>query len=166
MNDSDTDANTKAIDWLLNYETVKYFSNEEHGGASASTARWRATRRPRSSTWTSLGWLNYGQAVIFSVGTVVCMCLRRATCRSGTQTVGDFVFINAMLMQLSVPLNFIGMVYREIRQGLTDIEKMFELLDVPAGDRRPAGRQAAARRQGRDRVPACAFLLRSRPARS
>ncbi|RUU36008.1 ABC transporter ATP-binding protein/permease [Mesorhizobium sp. M6A.T.Ce.TU.002.03.1.1] len=130
MNDSDTDASTKAIDSLLNFETVKYFNNEsmEAERFDRSMARYEisATR-----IWTSLGWLNFGQGVIFGLGTVVVMCLSALEVQAGTQTVGDFVFINAMLMQLSVPLNFIGFIYREIRQGLTDIEQMFDLLDVP-----------------------------------
>ncbi|RUU25969.1 ABC transporter ATP-binding protein/permease [Mesorhizobium sp. M6A.T.Ca.TU.002.02.2.1] len=130
MNDSDTDASTKAIDSLLNFETVKYFNNEsmEAERFDRSMARYEisATR-----IWTSLGWLNFGQGVIFGLGTVVVMCLSALEVQAGTQTVGDFVFINAMLVQLSVPLNFIGFIYREIRQGLTDIEQMFDLLDVP-----------------------------------
>ena len=131
MNDSDTDANTKAIDSLLNFETVKYFGNErmEAERFDRSMARYElaATR-----TWTSLGWLNFGQGFIFGLGMLVCMVLSAQAVQAGTQTVGDFVFINAMLMQLSIPLNFIGFIYREIRQGLTDIEHMFDLLDVPA----------------------------------
>ena len=83
-----------------------------------------------TKTWTSLGWLNFGQGVIFGVGMTVVMWLSAREVMAGTQTVGDFVFVNAMLMQLSQPLNFIGMIYREIRQGLTDIEQMFDLLDV------------------------------------
>ena len=130
MNDSDTDANTKAIDSLLNYETVKYFTNEamEAERFDRSMARYEiaATR-----IWTSLGWLNFGQGIIFGLGTVIVMCMSALEVQAGTQTVGDFVFINAMLVQLSVPLNFIGFIYREIRQGLTDIEHMFDLLDVP-----------------------------------
>ena len=130
MNDSDTDASTKAIDSLLNYETVKYFNNEgmEAERFDRSMARYEiaATR-----IWTSLGWLNFGQGIIFGLGTVVVMCMSALEVQAGTQTVGDFVFINAMLVQLSVPLNFIGFIYREIRQGLTDIEQMFDLLDVP-----------------------------------
>ncbi len=129
MNDSDTDANTKAIDSLLNFETVKYFGNEamEAQRFDRSMARYEiaATR-----IWTSLGWLNFGQGVIYGIGTVVVMVMSALEVKAGTQTVGDFVFINAMLMQLSVPLNFIGFIYREIRQGLTDIEQMFDLLDV------------------------------------
>ncbi len=83
-------------------------------------------------TWTSLGWLNFGQGVILGLGMTAAMGLSAYEVMRGTQTVGDFVFINAMLMQLSIPLNFIGFVYREIRQGLTDIEQMFDLLDVRA----------------------------------
>jgi ATP-binding cassette subfamily B protein len=129
MNDSDTDANTKAIDSLLNFETVKYFGNEamEARRFDRSMARYEAAA---TKTWTSLGWLNFGQGVIFSIGMAVCMGLSAHAVVEGTQTIGDFVFINAMLMQLAVPLNFIGFIYREIRQGLTDIEQMFDLLDV------------------------------------
>jgi len=131
MNDSDTDANTKAIDSLLNYETVKYFNNEamEARRFDKSMARYEVAA---TQTWTSLGWLNFGQGVIFGAGMTVAMVLSAREVQAGTQTIGDFVFINALLMQLSMPLNFIGFIYREIRQGLTDIEKMFELLDVPA----------------------------------
>ncbi|TYR32794.1 ABC transporter ATP-binding protein/permease [Mesorhizobium microcysteis] len=129
MNDSDTEANTKAIDSLLNYETVKYFSNEkmEAQRFDRSMERYEdaATR-----TWTSLGWLNFGQGVIFGVGMAAVMALSAWEVSRGTHTIGDFVFVNAMLMQLSVPLNFIGFIYREIRQAMTDIEQMFDLLDV------------------------------------
>lgn len=130
MNDSDTDANTKAIDSLLNFETVKYFTNEamEAERFDRSMARYEIAA---TKTWTSLGWLNFGQGAIFGLGTVVVMCMSALEVQAHTQTVGDFVFINAMLVQLSVPLNFIGFIYREIRQGLTDIEHMFDLLDVP-----------------------------------
>ena len=131
MNDSDTDANTKAIDSLLNFETVKYFGNErmEAERFDASMARYETAA---TKTWTSLGWLNFGQAVIFGIGMGVCMVMSALAVRDGTQTIGDFVLINMFLMQLSVPLNFIGFVYREIRQGLTDIEAMFQLLAVDA----------------------------------
>ncbi|WP_174801233.1 ABCB family ABC transporter ATP-binding protein/permease [Martelella limonii] len=129
MNDSDTDANTKAIDSLLNYETVKYFGNEkmEAHRFDTSMARYEnaATR-----IWTSLGWLNFGQGVIFGIGMTIMMVLSAIAVKNGTQTIGDFVFVNAMLIQLAIPLNFIGSVYREIRQGLTDIEQMFDILEV------------------------------------
>ncbi|WP_245408274.1 ABCB family ABC transporter ATP-binding protein/permease [Zhengella mangrovi] len=131
MNDSDTDANTKAIDSLLNYETVKYFNNEamEAERFDRSMARYE---KAATQTWTSLGWLNFGQGVIFGIGMAVAMVLSAMEVQAGTQTLGDFVFINAMLIQLAIPLNFIGFIYREIRQGLTDIEQMFDLLDVRA----------------------------------
>ncbi|TIP31279.1 MAG: ABC transporter ATP-binding protein/permease, partial [Mesorhizobium sp.] len=111
MNDSDTDANTKAIDSLLNFETVKYFTNErmEAERFDRSMARYETAA---TKTWTSLGWLNFGQGLIFGLGTVVVMCMSALEVQAGTQSVGDFVFINAMLMQLSVPLNFIGFIYR------------------------------------------------------
>jgi ATP-binding cassette subfamily B protein len=131
MNDSDTDANTKAIDSLLNFETVKYFGNEEMEAKrfDASMAKYE---KSATQVWTSLGWLNFGQGVIFGVGTAVIMVMSALAVQRGDQTIGDFVFVNALLMQLSVPLNFIGFVYREIRQGLTDIEQMFDLLEVEA----------------------------------
>ncbi|MGO4565142.1 ABC transporter ATP-binding protein/permease [Rhizobium sp. 2YAF20] len=129
MNESDTDANTKAIDSLLNFETVKYFGNEEMEAKrfDSSMARYE---KAATDVWTSLGWLNFGQGVIFGLGTTVMLVFSAYAVLAGKQTVGDFVFINSMLLQLSVPLNFIGFVYREIRQGLTDIEEMFGLLEV------------------------------------
>ena len=131
MNNSDTEANTKAIDSLLNFETVKYFGNEQMEAKRFDDSMERY-EKAATEVWTSLGWLNFGQAVIFGVGTAVMMVMSAISVKNGTHTLGDFVFINAMLMQLSVPLNFIGFVYREIRQGLTDIEQMFELLEVKA----------------------------------
>ncbi len=130
MNDSDTDANTKAVDSLLNYETVKYFNNEamEAERFDRSMARYE---KAATLTWVSIGWLNFGQGLIFGAGMTAIMWMSAREVMAGTQTVGDFVFVNAMLMQLSQPLNFIGMIYREIRQGLTDIETMFDLLAVP-----------------------------------
>jgi len=143
MNDSDTEANTKAIDSLLNFETVKYFNNErmEAERFDRSMARYEVAA---TKTWTSLGWLNFGQGVIFGVGMAIVMWMSALEVMAGTQTIGDFVFINAMLMQLSVPLNFIGFIYREIRQALTDIEQMFELLDVRQEVVDSAGAQALA----------------------
>ncbi|SIP92671.1 ATP-binding cassette, subfamily B [Rhizobium sp. RU35A] len=131
MNASDTEANTKAIDSLLNFETVKYFGNEEMEAKrfDASMARYE---KAATEVWTSLGWLNFGQGVIFGLGTTVMMVMSALAVQRGEQTIGDFVFVNALLIQLSVPLNFIGFVYREIRQGLTDIEQMFDLLEVEA----------------------------------
>jgi ATP-binding cassette, subfamily B, heavy metal transporter len=131
MNDSDTEANTKAIDSLLNFETVKYFGNEtmEARRYDASMERYE---KAAVETWTSLAWLNMGQAVIFTIGMTWCMVMAAREVSAGTLTIGDFVLINALLMQLAVPLNFIGFIYREIRQGVADIEQMFRLLDQPA----------------------------------
>ena len=131
MNDSDTDANTKAIDSLLNFETVKYFGNEDMEASrfDASMARYE---KSATAIWTSLGWLNAGQGLIFGLGSAVMMVMSAMAVQRGEQSIGDFVFVNALLLQLSVPLNFIGFVYREIRQGLTDIEQMFDLLEVEA----------------------------------
>jgi ATP-binding cassette subfamily B protein len=130
MNASDTDANTKAVDSLLNFETVKYFNNEdlEARRYDRSMAKYEEAA---TKVWTSLGWLNFGQGVIFGVGMTAMMVMSALSVQRGDQTIGDFVFINVMLMQLAIPLNFIGFVYREVRQGLTDIEQMFDLLDVP-----------------------------------
>ena len=130
MNESDTEAHSKAVDSLLNYETVKYFGNETHElrRFDSSMARYE---RAAVRTYTSLGLLNSGQAVVFTVGVVVCMLLAARDVSAGVLTVGDFVMINAILMQLYLPLNFMGMVYREIKQGLIDIETMFALLHEP-----------------------------------
>ncbi|MCB1474421.1 MAG: ABC transporter ATP-binding protein/permease [Rhodobiaceae bacterium] len=128
MNESDTDANSKAIDSLLNFETVKYFGNEamEAGRFDQSMERYE---KAATQTWVSLAWLNSGQTIIFSLGMTACMILSAMAVLDGRQTIGDFVMINALLVQLYVPLNFIGMVYREIKQSLVDIEMMFDLLD-------------------------------------
>ncbi len=127
MNDSDTEANTKAIDSLLNFETVKYFGNEvmEARRFDVSMARYE---QAAIKTYYSLGVLNSGQAVIFTAGMTVCMVLAAQGVIAGQHTVGDFVLINALLIQLYMPLNFMGFVYREIRQGLVDLETMFALL--------------------------------------
>ncbi|MBL1406151.1 MAG: ABC transporter ATP-binding protein/permease [Rhizobiales bacterium] len=129
MNDSDTEANSKAIDSLLNFETVKYFGNEEME-AKRFDESMAGYERAATKVWTSLAWLNFGQAVILGVGMATCMVLSAQAVSAGTQTLGDFVLINALLIQLSMPLHFIGFIYREIRQGLTDLESMFNLLAV------------------------------------
>jgi ABC-type transport system involved in Fe-S cluster assembly fused permease/ATPase subunit len=128
MNDSDTDANTKAIDSLLNFETVKYFGNEEHEARrfDASMARYE---KAAIKTFRSLGTLNSGQALIFTIGMTLCMLLAARGVIAGTNSVGEFVMVNALMIQLYMPLNFMGMVYREIKQGLVDLEAMFALLE-------------------------------------
>src|SRR5262249_51290811 len=127
MNESDTDANTKAIDSLLNFETVKYFNAEEREKQryDRSIARYERTS---VKTYTSLAWLNAGQAVIFTCGLTAAMAMSIHGIVSGANTVGDFVLINAMMIQLYQPLNFMGVVYREIRQSMIDIELMFAIL--------------------------------------
>src|SRR6266566_4500090 len=127
MNESDSDANTKAIDSLLNYETVKYFGAEERETVryDRSMARYE---RASVEAYVSLAVLNAGQAVIFTLGLTLTMGLCVFGIRDGTHTVGDFVMINAMMIQLYQPLNFMGMVYREIRQAVIDIERMFAIL--------------------------------------
>jgi ATP-binding cassette subfamily B protein len=129
MNESDTDAHSKAVDSLLNFETVKYFGNEGREAARFDRAMARYEKAAVGS-WTSVAWLNFGQTVIFSIGMAACMVLSARGIMAGTQTIGDFVLINALLMQLSIPLNFLGMIYRELKQGLADIEAMFRLLSV------------------------------------
>ncbi|MCB1502639.1 MAG: ABC transporter ATP-binding protein/permease, partial [Bauldia sp.] len=129
MNESDQDAHSKAIDSLLNFETVKYFGNEEMEASRYDRAMARY-EQAAIRIWTSIAWLNIGQAVIFTIGMTIVMAMSGAAVLRGEQTIGDFVLINALLMQLSIPLNFIGFVYREIKQGLVDIEAMFGLLDV------------------------------------
>jgi ABC-type transport system involved in Fe-S cluster assembly fused permease/ATPase subunit len=128
MNDSDTEANTKAVDSLLNYETVKYFGAEDRERDRYDKS---VTRFVDASVeaYNSLAVLNAGQAVIFTLGLTICMAMVVDGIAKGRNTLGDFVFINAMLIQLYQPLNFMGMVYREIKQAVTDIEQMFEILD-------------------------------------
>jgi len=127
MNESDTDANTKAIDSLLNYETVKYFGAETREAARYDRSM-AGYEQASVKTYTSLAVLNTGQAVIFTIGLTATMLMCAIGVRNGHNTVGDFVMINAMMIQLYQPLNFMGMVYREIKQAVIDIEKMFEVL--------------------------------------
>ncbi len=130
MNQSDTDANTKAVDSLLNFETVKYFNNEKH-----ETRRFDRSMEKYSAasiqSQISLSVLNTGQAAIMAVGMGVVMILTALGIKDGRFTVGDFVMANAILMQLYQPLNLLGTVYREITQGLVDMDAMFRLLRRP-----------------------------------
>jgi ABC-type transport system involved in Fe-S cluster assembly fused permease/ATPase subunit len=127
MNESDTDANAKAVDSLLNYETVKYF-----GAEARETERYDRTmaryEKAATSTYTSLAVLNAGQAVIFTFGLAAVMVLAVLDVQAGKRTIGDFVMVNTMLIQLYIPLNFMGMLYREIKQSITDIEIMFNII--------------------------------------
>ena len=130
MNERDSEANTKAIDSLLNFETVKYFANEEHEAQRFDKAL-RAYERAAVKSQTTLSALNIGQGMIIAAGLVTVMLLAAQGVARGTMTVGDFVLVNSYLVQLYSPLNVLGMVYRNIKQSLTDLESMFRLLAVP-----------------------------------
>ena len=131
MNDQDTDANQKAIDSLLNYETVKYFGAEAREAARYDSAM-AGYEEAAIKTNYSLAFLNFGQAMIITAGLVGVMVMAAYGVQSGDLTVGDFVMVNAYMIQITVPLNFLGTVYREIRQALVDMGQMFGLLEQPA----------------------------------
>lgn len=127
MNDRDTEANTKAIDSLLNYETVKYFGNEQHEYNRFDKAL-AGYEHAAVKSQLGLSLLNLGQGAIIGFGLVAVMYLAAEGVRNGSMTVGDFVLVNTFLLQLYLPLNFLGFVYREMKQGLVDMEKMFDLI--------------------------------------
>jgi ATP-binding cassette subfamily B protein len=129
MNDTDNDASTKSLDSLINYETVKYFGNEEHEAQRYDHALARY-ERAAVRVQVSLNALNLGQAAIIAVGLTLIMLLAASGMRDGSMTVGKFVVVNTYLMQLYQPLNFLGVVYMTIKQGLVDMEQMFALLRV------------------------------------
>ena len=129
MNDTDSAANTRAVDSLLNYETVKYFNNEEYE-ARRYDEQLRKWEDAATTSQVSLSWLNLGQQAIIATGVTAMMWRAASGVVEGTMSIGDLVLVNAFLIQLYVPLNFLGVVYREIRQALTDIERMFDLLTV------------------------------------
>ncbi len=131
MNRMDSDANTKAIDSLLNYETVKYFGNEEHE-ARRLDGTLRQYERAAVKSKSSLSLVNIGQGAIIAGGLTAVMIMAGQGVIAGSMTLGDFVLVNAYLIQLYLPLNFLGFVYREIKQSLTDMEQMFDLLSVDA----------------------------------
>ncbi len=131
MNDQDTDANQKAIDSLLNYETVKYFGAEDREARRYDSAM-AGYEEAAIKTNYSLAFLNFGQSVIISIGLVAVMVMAAIEVQNGTLTVGEFVMINAYMIQITVPLNFLGTVYREIRQALVDMGQMFDLLEQPS----------------------------------
>ncbi len=129
MNETDSAANTRAVDSLLNYETVKYFNNEEYEARryDEQLQKWEDAA---TSSQISLSWLNLGQQAIIACGVTAMMWRAASGVVAGTMTIGDLVLVNAFLIQLYLPLNFLGIVYREIRQALADIERMFDLLTV------------------------------------
>ncbi|MBV7500439.1 MULTISPECIES: ABC transporter ATP-binding protein/permease [unclassified Achromobacter] len=140
MNETDSEANTKAIESLLNYETVKYFGNEEHEARRYDASLTRYERAAVRSQ-VSLSILNVGQALIISTGLTLVMWMAANGIAEGRYTLGDFVLVNTYLLQLYTPLSFFGFIYREIKQALIDMERMFELLGQ---DREVADRPGAA----------------------
>jgi ABC-type transport system involved in Fe-S cluster assembly fused permease/ATPase subunit len=147
MNARNSEANTKSVDSLLNYETVKYFANEEHEAERYDRAL-SAYERAAVRSQTTLALLNVGQGAIIAVGLIGVMILAAEGVAAGRMTVGDFVLVNTYLIQLYTPLNFLGMVYRNIKQSLTDLEQMMGLLKIqPEIEDRPAA-PALAVRQG------------------
>jgi ATP-binding cassette, subfamily B, heavy metal transporter len=145
MNESDSDANTKAIDSLLNYETVKYFGAEEREARRYDHSM-AAFEGASVKSYTSLAMLNAGQAVIFTAALTLCMVMAGLDVTAGRASVGQFIMVNALLLQLFIPLNFMGMVYREIKQSLTDIERMMDVLGVaPEVADRPGAPDLAVR---------------------
>ncbi len=141
MNDQDTDANQKAIDSLLNFETVKYFGAESRE-AMRYDAAMEGYEAAAIKTSYSLAFLNFGQSFLITGGLIIVMVMAAMGVQAGTLTVGDFVLVNAYMIQITMPLNFLGTVYREIRQSLVDMGEMFGLLEQPpdvidAPDARP-----------------------------
>src|SRR5881227_256563 len=148
MNERNSEANTKSVDSLLNYETVKYFANEEHEAQRYDRAL-QAYERAAVKSETTLALLNIGQGTIIAGGLIGIMLLAGEGVAAGSMTVGDFVLVNAYLLQLYQPLNFLGMVYRNIKQSLTDLEQMMGLLDiVPEIEDRPGAPALQVRRGG------------------
>ncbi len=131
MNELDSRANTRAIDSLLNYETVKYFNNEEFeaGRYDESLQRWE---KAAVKSQTSLSLLNIGQSAIIAIAVTLIMWRATLGVVKGTMTIGDLVLVNAFMIQLYIPLNFLGVIYREIKQALADMERMFHLIDENA----------------------------------
>ncbi|WP_380052921.1 ABCB family ABC transporter ATP-binding protein/permease [Falsihalocynthiibacter sp. SS001] len=131
MNEQDTEANQKAIDSLLNFETVKYFGAEGREAYRYDSSMALYEKAALKTSY-SLAFLNFGQSLLITSGLVAVMVMAAVGVQSGDLTVGDFVMVNAYMIQITMPLNFLGSVYREIRQALVDMGEMFELLGQPA----------------------------------
>lgn len=147
MNQKDSEANSKAIDSLLNFETVKYFTNEAHERSRFDVAL-SGYEKAAVQSQSSLSLLNVGQGIVISVGLFIVMYLAAQGVVRGDLTVGDFVLLNTFLMQLYLPLNFLGFVYRETKQSLVDMDKMFELLNVHPDVQDQAGAKDLALHEG------------------
>ncbi|MGB0660191.1 MAG: ABCB family ABC transporter ATP-binding protein/permease [Mangrovicoccus sp.] len=148
MNAQDTDATQKAIDSLLNFETVKYFGAESREANRYDSAMGAYVQAALRTSYT-LSFLNFGQAFLITSGLVAVMIMAARGVQAGTMTVGDFVMVNAYMIQITMPLNFLGMVYREIRQSLVDMASMFHLLDQKPEVSDKADAQPIAVTQGR-----------------
>ena len=138
MNTADTEANTKAVDSLLNFETVKYFGNEDHEARRFHTSL-LSYQEAAVMSQTSLALLNVGQAIVMYGGLAILLLMAAFEVANGTLTIGEFAIVNMFLMQLYMPLNFLGFVYREIKQSLVDMEVMFDLIQVDAEVADPPG---------------------------
>ena len=168
MNERDTDANQKAIDSLLNFETVKYF-NAEDREAGRYDASMQGYEKAAIETQISLTWLNFGQGVIITAGLAIVMVMAALGVQAGKYTVGDFVMVNAYMIQITMPLNFLGTVYRENPPEPRGHGGALRPAGAAGGDRRPAGGAAAPGRPRPDRVPRRELRLRERapdPART
>jgi len=156
MNESDNEANTKAVDSLLNFETVKYFGAEKHerDRYDSSMARYE---NASVRTYASLAMLNMGQGIIITLALAICMIMSARDVLAGHNTVGHFVMINALMIQLAQPLNFMGMLYREIKQSIVDIEQMFTILTENAEVRDAPDAQPLVVRDGNIRFENVSF---------
>jgi len=154
--EADTRASARAVDSLLNYETVKYFNNEEHE-ARRYDDNLRHMEEAQVKSLKSLAVLNLGQSAIIAIGITALMWRASASVVAGTLSIGDLVLVNAYLLQLSAPLNFLGMVYREVKQAITNIERLFGLLDENREVRDRPGAAALATRQPRVEFDAVRF---------
>ncbi|MCP4820207.1 MAG: ABC transporter ATP-binding protein/permease, partial [Shimia sp.] len=156
MNDQDTDANQKAIDSLLNFETVKYFGAEKREAARYDAAM-AGYEEAALKTSYSLAFLNFGQSFLITSGLVAVMVMAAIGVENGTLTVGQFVMVNAYMIQITMPLNFLGTVYREIRQSLVDMGEMFDLLEQPSEVSDKAGAKPIAVDKGKIELDNVAF---------
>ena len=163
MNELDSKANTRAIDSLLNYETVKYFGNEEWEARryDESMQRWE---KAAVKSQTSLSLLNIVQSAIIAIAVTLIMWRATVGVVDRTMTIGDLVLVNAFMIQLYIPLNFLGVLYREIKQALADMERMFALAKEHTEVADAPGRRGARRRRRRGALRACRFRLRAQPA--
>ena len=159
MNELDSTAHSRAIDSLLNYETVKYFNNEDFE-ARRYDENLEQLRRAALKSQSTLSLLNTGQQLIIAAALVAMLWRATLGVVEGRLTLGDLVMVNAFMIQLYIPLNFLGVMYREIKQALTDLDKMFTLLEQQPRGRRRAGRAAAAGEPGHGAFRARELRLR------